>query len=589
MHSSDLLDYRYQKASPLRSFLHMIRPDAGKLALGAIFQIIKHSPVWVMPLLTANIIDLISSGGPGMSGGLLRDLIIGVVVIAQNSPNQMVFYRFLSISARNLEMNLRVAISQRLQHLSIDYYKRSSIGALQSKLLRDVETIQTLLMGTFETLLSAFTAIVVALIVTGIRAPWFLLIYMVLVPLTVLLVRRLRRPIQDQNRAYREELEGAFSRLAEMTQMIPITRAHGVEEFELERVSGRLENVRQAGMRLDSTNALFGSVSFVLFQMMNLFVLVGSAYLYAHKLMNISLGDVILLTGYFNTLAGTVLNLTNLLPQFSKGFDAVQSVGSILECDDLEQNEGKSGVRSVTGAIAFEDVSYIYPGTEEAAVSHVSLQARPDEVIALVGPSGAGKSTLLNLVIGFNRPSAGRILLDGRDMLALDLRTYRRFISVVPQESVFFDGTIRENVTYGNKNISEARLRQALQDANAMEFVEHLPQGLDTLIGERGARLSGGQKQRLAIARALIRDPRVLILDEATSALDSLSETLVQSALERLMKGRTTFVVAHRLSTIRNATRIVVIDQGQVVESGTHDELMQRQGAYYRLHEAQFV
>jgi len=212
---------------------------------------------------------------------------------------------------------------------------------------------------------------------------------------------------------------------------------------------------------------------------------------------------------------------------------------------------------------------------------------QPGETVALVGPSGAGKSTVLNLAIGFLRPTAGRILIDGQDMAGLDLRTYRRFVSVVPQESILFDGSIRENVTYGMKGVPDATVVAALQSANAWEFVAPLPEGIATTVGEKGARLSGGQKQRLAIARALIRDPRVLILDEATSALDTETERLIQEALERLMVGRTTLVVAHRLSTIRRAHRIIVLNHARVVETGTHQSLLESGGLYAQLHQQQ--
>jgi ATP-binding cassette subfamily B protein len=229
----------------------------------------------------------------------------------------------------------------------------------------------------------------------------------------------------------------------------------------------------------------------------------------------------------------------------------------------------------------------VYPESKLAALHDFSLTVAPGETIALVGPSGAGKSTVLNLVIGFIRPTSGRVLADGRDMEAYDLRTYRRFVAVVPQESILFDGSVRENVTYGLRSVKEDVVVAALRDANAWEFVSRLPAGLDTPVGEKGARLSGGQKQRLAIARALIRNPRVLILDEATSSLDTETEALIQEALARLMRGRTTFVVAHRLSTVRDAHRIVVLDQGTIVGIGTHDSLLRAGGLYARLHAKQ--
>lgn len=215
------------------------------------------------------------------------------------------------------------------------------------------------------------------------------------------------------------------------------------------------------------------------------------------------------------------------------------------------------------------------------------LRVNPGETIALVGPSGAGKSTLISLVIGFLRPSKGQIYLDGQAMNDLDLRTYRQFVSVVAQETLLFEGTVRDNILYGLGDVSPARLRSAIRDANAEAFIAQLPYGLDTLIGENGAKLSGGQRQRLAIARALVRDPKVLVLDEATAALDTASEALIQEALERLMQNRTTFVVAHRLSTIRNADRIVVMDQGRIVEVGNHRQLLKQNGLYAQLYALQ--
>jgi ATP-binding cassette subfamily B protein len=332
---------------------------------------------------------------------------------------------------------------------------------------------------------------------------------------------------------------------------------------------------------------LFGSVAFVVFQLSNVAVLTAAAVLYITQWISITVGDVVLLTGYFNSMTSAVLALTNMLPEATKAFDAIRSVGEILECPDIEQNEGKIVVSQVEGRVTFEDVCFQYADAnddnDDAVVHDFNLDVKPGETIAIVGPSGAGKSTVVNLVVGFLRPTEGRILLDGRDMNTLDMRTYRRFLSIVPQETVLFDGTVRENVTYGSRRVSEARLEEALKSANAWEFVQEMPEGWRTVIGERGTRLSGGQKQRLAIARALIRNPRVLILDEATSALDSVSEEQIQEALARLMRDRTTFVVAHRLSTIRNADRIVVMEQGSIAELGTHDELIRQDGIYRHL------
>jgi ATP-binding cassette subfamily B protein len=584
---AELLERRYQGAHPLRTLWQFLGEDRGRLVWAAVFQIVKHSPVWIMPLVIANVVDALARPA-GRRRALALNLGVLAIVILQNIPNQIVFMRLLSTSTRNLEKHLRTAICRRLQHLSIGYYARTRTGALQSKLLRDVESIQQLLMGVFEPVLMFSAAGAAAIVVTALRVPVFLLLYSLTVPLAVLVVTTLRRPIQERNAELRRQIEQMSSSLTEMTELLPITRAHGEEQHELARVERRLDMVQAAGLRLDWITAVFGSTAWVLMQLFGALTLGVAALLYVRQWVPMSLGDVVLLTGYFTALVGAVLGLLNLLPQVSRGFEALRSVGEILECPDLEQNEGKLVVAGVQGRFLFDHVGHRYPGALEAALQDVVLEVSPGETIAFVGPSGAGKSTLVAMVIGFLRPSAGRILLDGRDMANLDLRTYRRFLSVVPQETILFAGSILENVSYGSRAVDPAHARRALADAQALEFVERLPDGWHTLVGERGARLSGGQRQRLAIARALIRDPRVLVLDEATSSLDAESESLLQPALARLMRERTTFVVAHRLSTVRNATRIVVMEAGRIVEIGRHEELAEAGGCYSRLCALQF-
>jgi len=287
---------------------------------------------------------------------------------------------------------------------------------------------------------------------------------------------------------------------------------------------------------------------------------------------------------YFGMLIGAVQQFLSIFPAMAQGADAIRSLGEVLEAGQLEHNDGKPAApEPLRGEIILEKVSFHYPQGRDAALSEVSLKINPGETVAFVGESGAGKSTLVNLAIGFRHPTSGAVRLDGHDLRQLDLRTYRRQIGVVPQNTLLFNGTLRENVIYGLENVTEETLWQVLADANLADFVRSLPQQLDTPLGESGTRLSGGQRQRLAIARALVRNPRLVILDEATSALDTESEQLIQEALMRLTRGRTTLIVAHRFSTIRHAHRIVVLQQGRMVEQGTQDELLSRGGYFQRL------
>ena len=585
--STQLLEGRYRGANPVATLLQVFRPDWGHLALAVLFFVLKHSPVWVLPWMTAHIIDLLNRPGGadwpalGWSAGILA------VIIAQNVPSAVVYVRQLSIAVRNAELRLRSAIVRRLQHLSIGYYTRQSAGVLQTKLVRDVEAIEQVTRQLFEAGLSTTTNMIAAVIVTAMRAPGFLLFFVVAAPLAVLLVRRLRRPMERRNSEFRRQVERMSAQLMEITSLVPVTRAHSLEEVEIARADAQLAEVRAAGLELDGINALFGASGWVLLQLFSVLCLVTAAAMYWTQWVPITLGDVVMLTTYFTSITNALLGLVSLLPSISRGFESVRSIGEVLESPDLEQNEGKVRVGDVRGAYHFEDVSFSYPEGEAAALRGFTLEVRAGEVVALVGPSGAGKSTVLSMVIGFVRPSRGRLLLDDRDMNELDLRSVRRGLSVVPQDTILFHGSIRDNVAYGAPGLDDRRIWSALEAANAAEFVKELPQGIDTRVGERGARLSGGQKQRLAIARAILRDPRVLILDEATSALDTASERLVQEALGRLFAGRTTFIVAHRLSTIRHAHRIVVLDHGRIQQVGSHDALIAQPGLYQTLAQTQ--
>jgi ATP-binding cassette subfamily B protein len=366
-----------------------------------------------------------------------------------------------------------------------------------------------------------------------------------------------------------------------MIEMIPVTKAHGLEETEIHDTERYINKLKDSGIELDKTTACFGSAIPALNWFLSAVCLLFCTFLAIKGIIRV--GDIILFQSMFTQLSNYVSSLVNLTPQISAGFESINSLGEIMNVKDVEYNIGKKKIKNVSGDIEFKNVYYKYPNAEQYVVKDFSLKVNAGECIAVVGSSGSGKSTLMNLIIGFLKAEKGEIYVDGKLLNDYDLTEYRHNISVVPQSSILFAGTIRDNITYGLDRYGEKELNAVIEMANLKEFTDELPCGIDTNIGEHGDKLSGGQKQRVTIARALIRNPRILILDEATSALDNISEFHVQKAIASSIKGRTTFIVAHRLSTIRDADRIVVMENGVAVEIGTYEQLMDKKGKFFEL------
>ncbi len=564
-----------------RFFINLWKKHFSMLVKSTCLFIIKHSVVWFVPLVTANIINTATNGGEHALRDMLLNFLLLVVLLSGNIPFNYIYSKYISKTLRTISAGLRNSLIRKLQHLSITYYKDIESGRVQSKFIRDVEMIELLNTHFVKSVIQAILSIAFGVVVSLYKSPYIAPFFLIVIPLNVFITAIFRRRMKKNNSELRRQSETVSSSMTNMMELIPVTKAHGLENEEIKNLTGKIETLKDKGVALDVTNQFFAAIIFVLTQLMSCLCLVYSGWLALTG--KIHVGDIVIFQSYFSMVTNNVSSLVNIIPEMTKGFESIRSISEILLSDEIEDNRNKIKLKYVHGTVQFNNVSYRYPNTKEDVIKNITLNVEPGECVAFVGSSGSGKSTVMNMIIGFLKATKGEIKIDGKPIDEINLTDYRKHISVVPQTSILFPGSIKDNIVYGLKNYTQEELEKAVEMANINEFAKDLPDGIDTIIGEHGDKLSGGQKQRISIARAIIRNPKIIILDEATSALDNISEYQVQKAISSLIKDKTTFVVAHRLSTIRDADKIVVMEKGEIVEMGTYNELVDKKGKFYEL------
>ena len=567
-----------------KRLLAYMRPYLHRLLLAIVFIVLAASANLYLPWIIKDMIDDVLAAKDMM---MLNVISVSIVVVFFFRG---IFYYgqsyLVSYIGQRVVIDVREVLFRKFQRMPISYFDRHQTGETMSYLTNDVNAMQSALVDSLIELVTE-GAILIGSLVMMVYLDWKLsLLTLVVIPLVGQAMKIFGRKIKVTGTVIQERLADITSLLQESISSIRIVKSFVREDYEIERFCKQNDLNFQAAMKnVQLTSLLTPTVEFLAAVAVTFIVWFGG-----YEVVNgeITAGALVAFLTYAVNLANPVKRLSRVYGNIQKAMAAVDRVFTVIDLEETVSNKPGAVALPVTqGHVTVKDITFSYKDGVPA-LQDVSLEAKPGQMIAFVGPSGAGKSTIANLIPRFYDVTEGEILIDGHDIRDVTVESLRQQIGIVPQETTLFSNTVRENIRYGHLDATDEEVVAAAKAANADVFIRELPKGYDTQIGERGLNLSGGQRQRISIARAILKNPRILILDEATSALDTESEKIVQAALDKLMLGRTSFVIAHRLSTIFEADQIYVIDGGQIREHGTHEELLAKGGLYSNLYHIQF-